>query len=448
MSDDAIRKTDEKQDQRDSSLALSNASRAAQEIARLQDRLTYYESFDRLIQENIARSGELMREALDLRERTQAELARERLELERSRRESEQRMEAERASHRALLSGLVDELSTVRESAERLTRRVTEAVGTIGAEVPQLGSGTETPRLEPGERRGTPGRSATEPPRPVSEAEAIAETQDEPTDSEAFAVPAGERIDQGDASVTEEESVIALPAAEATGSGEVDVAPPVGSGSREAAGGGGSGKSATPSSWSGVATDSPVMSRADDADAGSPVEEVPAGFSSSAVEPGEEAANAETRAAAEPGPLGRASRQYDDLLTELSPDETSADETAVNVEAISPSSDAGVGDQAGSPGWDADAGSAEPEEARAITVLVHGVPRAATALSLQRHLAGLDHISGVEAREYAEGVLRLQVTSRRPLQFEDLENWEDGRGIQPVHLHGDVIEVRLPGADF
>lgn len=81
-----------------------------------------------------------------------------------------------------------------------------------------------------------------------------------------------------------------------------------------------------------------------------------------------------------------------------------------------------------------------------MTVLVHGVPRAAAALSLQRHLAALPHVEGVEAREYAEGILRLQVTTRQPLALDDLQTWEGGTGLEPVHVQPDVIEVRLPGA--
>lgn len=388
MSDEAIRTTGGSHDEQDRSPVHSNAS-AAQEIERLRDRLTYYESFDRLIQENIARSGELMRDALDLRERTQAELTRERKEVERSRRETERRMEAERTSHRAVLAGLVDELDTVRESAERLTRRVAEAVGGIGTDTPRLGSGGETLPLAPGGGGDTFGRSDTEPYRSEAEVDATVETRDEPMDRDAFAVPADGEFGQVEARLSEQESVIALPAAEA------EVAPPEGSSGQETPGGADVGEGAGPFAWS------------DDYESAAP----------------------ERRSS---GPV----------------DADEADATAVNVEAISPASHAGAEDQVEARDWGGDAASSEPEEVRAITVLVHGVPRAATALSLQRHLAGLDHVSGVEAREYAEGVLRLQVTSLRPLRFEDLESWEDGRGVQPVHLHSDVLEVRLPGADF
>ena len=80
----------------------------------------------------------------------------------------------------------------------------------------------------------------------------------------------------------------------------------------------------------------------------------------------------------------------------------------------------------------------------ATAVLVHGVPRATTALSLKRFLEGLPQVSGVEPREYAEGILRLHVTCVRPLQIDDLRGWPDGTGMEPVHVRDDLIEVRLP----
>ena len=385
MSDAEIRTTDQVEEFRDSS-ALSNAGDDAGEIARLRDRLAYYESFDRLIQENIARSGELMREALDLRERTQAELARGREELERSRQELDRRLEAERQAQRDVLAGLVDELSTMQRSAERLSRRVSEAAeNTGGDDVLVLGSGergTAGARSMPD--RGSGAFSAGGAVRSAAEARRIAETQDEPTDSESSTLSAGIATDQREGE-TDQESVIALPAAEATGSSAAELEP------------------AAPAD-----------------DAGSSLEDVLTRFASESSETG--AGNGQ------PGP------PVDETPPSQSPEDQEPGQATSNVEAISPTS--------------GEATDEDADEPRAVTVLVHGVPRAATALSLQRHLAGLEHVSGVEAREYAEGVLRLQVTSSRALQFDDLAAWEDGRGIEPVHIHSDVIEVRLPGADF
>jgi hypothetical protein len=81
-----------------------------------------------------------------------------------------------------------------------------------------------------------------------------------------------------------------------------------------------------------------------------------------------------------------------------------------------------------------------------MTMLVHGVPRAATALSLQRYLAQLRQVEAVEPREYAGGVLRLHVAVREPVSVDDLRGWKEGAGFEPVHARHDLIEVRLPGA--
>jgi hypothetical protein len=45
-------------------------------LVRAEERLDFYASFDRLIQDNVSQASRLMRDALDLRERTQAELNR------------------------------------------------------------------------------------------------------------------------------------------------------------------------------------------------------------------------------------------------------------------------------------------------------------------------------------------------------------------------------------
>lgn len=86
-------------------------------------------------------------------------------------------------------------------------------------------------------------------------------------------------------------------------------------------------------------------------------------------------------------------------------------------------------------------------EPRTVEVLVHGVPRAAVALSLQRHLGTVADVLTVEAREFAEGVLRLQVTSLRPLAEPDLAGWQDGNGPTILRADPTVLEVALPGAE-
>lgn len=88
----------------------------------------------------------------------------------------------------------------------------------------------------------------------------------------------------------------------------------------------------------------------------------------------------------------------------------------------------------------------EVAEAPAVlgaTVLVHGVPRATTALSLKRFIENLADVEQVEPREYAEGVLRLLVSSRRPITIDDLRSWSEGAALEPINVRDDLLEVRL-----
>jgi hypothetical protein len=89
------------------------------------------------------------------------------------------------------------------------------------------------------------------------------------------------------------------------------------------------------------------------------------------------------------------------------------------------------------------AGWADSDVPAATTLLVHGVPRATTALSLKRYLEGLDQVHSVEPREYAEGVLRLQVSSERPVRLDDLQGWPEASALELVADHDDFVEVRL-----
>ena len=86
---------------------------------------------------------------------------------------------------------------------------------------------------------------------------------------------------------------------------------------------------------------------------------------------------------------------------------------------------------------------AEPLRRRRRTVLVHGVPRATTALSLKRFLESLPDVDHVEPREYAEGVLRLLISSRRPITLDDLRSWSEGSSLEPINVRDDLLEVRL-----
>jgi len=81
-----------------------------------------------------------------------------------------------------------------------------------------------------------------------------------------------------------------------------------------------------------------------------------------------------------------------------------------------------------------------------VELIAHGVPRAADALALQRYLGGLDHVVGVEAREFAEGVLRLQITARSPISSDDVDGWPDHPDARVLQQQAKVIEIDCASA--
>ncbi len=93
----------------------------ADQLARAQERLAFYESFDGLIQDNISRSGDLLRQAMEMREGAAREIAQARAELD-------QRLQAEREQHRATVSSLVDELTRLQQQTSDLVGRTTDAL--------------------------------------------------------------------------------------------------------------------------------------------------------------------------------------------------------------------------------------------------------------------------------------------------------------------------------
>jgi hypothetical protein len=81
--------------------------------------------------------------------------------------------------------------------------------------------------------------------------------------------------------------------------------------------------------------------------------------------------------------------------------------------------------------------------ARTVDALFHGIPDPATALQLQRYLGDLGTVSSVQAREFADGILRLQVTVSQPLTAADFASWSGSRALQVVREQANVIEIRL-----
>jgi hypothetical protein len=247
------------------------------ELDRLRERLAYYESFDQLIQKSVGDAGTILREAIELRERT----ARESAEAA----ESAQAIRAAQVeSFRSLYSGLLDDVTALQGTAERLARRLTDAIDALEAE------------LHP---------DVAFPALPNSLTPELASRIDEPALEDA--IPVSEPVSLPEPQVAEEEKpLIAEPVSSSTGS------------------------------------DLPIDS-----------------------EPGR------------------------------------------------------------------------------FVLLVHGVPNAATALSLKSYLDDLSFVSRVEPREFAAGVLRLQVMLDRALQREDLLAWDGGRELAVVLSRPGLLEVKL-----
>lgn len=272
--------------------AAPEPTERADEVTRLRERLSFYESFDRLIQDNIAKSGDLLRQAMDVKETASAEIAAAQVEVARKR-------AGDQSRYRLLFSVMLDELTELQGQAERLARRLTDALDEIENELPA-----------------------------GSDAAAMAEIA--ATD------------DGGEAATL------------ALDSGEAEEAIP-------------------PAIESLTAFDVPI-----DIQPFSPDDVGPRDVATEGIEP-------------EP--------QYADVVV--------------------------------------------PIKGRGTIILVHGVPRATTALSLKRYLEGLDHVATVEPREFAEGILRLEIDGVRPVALDDLRSWPEGARLEAVHVRDDLLEVRL-----
>jgi hypothetical protein len=84
-----------------------------------------------------------------------------------------------------------------------------------------------------------------------------------------------------------------------------------------------------------------------------------------------------------------------------------------------------------------------PSGSGQFVLLVHGVPRAAMALSLKRHLEMLEMVRTVEPREFAAGVLRLQLQVERDITTDDLNGWTPDSGFRTIHARSGLLEIQL-----
>jgi hypothetical protein len=148
----------------------------------------------------------------------------------------------------------------------------------------------------------------------------------------------------------------------------------------------------------------------------------------------ETAANAIDRARREAG------QQETHLRVELERIASDLNELALGVEALSRRVARALGTPANANGWES---PAEMRPEQPVAVVVHGVPSARAALSLQRFVASLPQVATVSAREFAGGVLRLDVRAQDRLLVEEFFLWDDQQRIQPLTERPDVIEFSL-----
>jgi hypothetical protein len=363
------------------------------ELIRLRERLAFYQSFDGLIQDNITRSGDLLRQAMQMRESASAEIAAVQAETERQRSEDRDR-------YRTLFSALLDEVTTVQVQAERLARRLTGALdqlemdgsaGTYAALPTDLDFEDDNPFLNPLSLDES-AETLTDDTEPLATNEELADLIDPTEDDDVSPIldPTTNDTSEHEA-MTEQDEVVSI-----------------------------------------------TTSESPSADALPSIEDIDAAIDEAITD----AEEAEPTVVAESASADDVS---DDIPVDIQPfapeDIASSREfLADNDLALQPSSEA----EAIFPELSPTARiTSRVAPSSATIVLVHGVPRATTALSLKRYLEGLAHVGTVEPREFAEGILRLEVSGNRPLAFEDLRSWPEGTGLEPVHLRDDLVEVRL-----
>ena len=80
---------------------------------------------------------------------------------------------------------------------------------------------------------------------------------------------------------------------------------------------------------------------------------------------------------------------------------------------------------------------------RQTTIVLEGVPRAAVALSIQRHLLAKPDVLRAEVREYYDRRLTLFVTALRPPTPDDLEDWQGAGAWERVASSPGRLELRM-----
>lgn len=171
---------------------LATDSNDPQELRRLleraRERLSFYESFDRIIGENLRRTGEMMEETVALREKA-AQAAAEAAEA-RARADEELRKERER--YRTVIEGALGEVRSTREVVDGMVSRLEGALEEVSVDVP-VGEPEPAPEEPTAEQEPDTKEEAdvTEEPQESPEPETVEEEEPhgDPENVEAVTAP-------------------------------------------------------------------------------------------------------------------------------------------------------------------------------------------------------------------------------------------------------------------
>lgn len=512
-------------------------------IQRLTERLQFYESFDALIQQNIARSGQLMREAGEKRDEAVATIV-----------QSRQQIQTERETQRSALTELLDDVMTIQQATERLAHRVSDALEQIEFELEPIGL-HETGALgsQSSDRLPTGFGKPASPFQTVAEdvhdeyrlgvigqprvggfapmAPAVTGESGSNSTGQAISYPTNQPAPsetETDASLFTSNGTVGNPETDAddvTGSPEIDADETGAQVSAEQdyhEGAPGGGAEAAPFEASAGSWVDPAAGPTDEAEpdlttvvepyaeaqippygetadpihsAGLTNTQVPSDSSDAAVGTGS-AASDEVIDSTESADLevgsafGRSTEPTSENLT--SPDDSpieapsvddGADQaaagqitlaTGVDADVVSVTADAeaprpepvplavapesesetaikaaaiasGTVDTVFQPDPEPEPVMAptEPPREQQTTVVLDGVPRAAVALAIQRHILSKPEVLRAEVREYYDHRLTLFVTGRRATTVDDLQDWDGSATWEQIRTSPELLELRM-----
>jgi hypothetical protein len=138
-----------------------------------------------------------------------------------------------------------------------------------------------------------------------------------------------------------------------------------------------------------------------------------------------------------------ASRREAHLRGELAQIVSELEQLSQLVEVLSHRAARALGEPASQIGGTESALTADAPGEQSVAVVVHGVPSARAALSLQRFVASLPQVADVSAREFIGGVLRLDARVRDQLETAQFMTWGDVHSIETLTERPDVLELVL-----